>query len=105
MCKCKRVSNKKSRQLELLQVVPMALKERHDILTGPNQSITFNSYTYCTTRIPYESNGVSVVFEEYRNNNFEAMNDSYEHNEFWRYYIVLDKKNITRQISKSTFSK
>lgn len=94
MRKCKKVLSKNSSQLESLQAVPMALKERHDILTGPNQSITFNSYTYCASRIPYESNGILAVFEEYRNDNFEAMNDSYEHNEFWRYFLVVDKKTL-----------
>lgn len=94
MHKVKKVSSKNKSQFESLQIIPMALKERHDIIMNSNQLIVFDSWTSCTIRIPYESNGILAVFEEYRNDNFEAMNDSYEHNEFWRYFLVLDKKTL-----------
>ena len=89
-----KTSNRNNNKSEILQTIPMALKERHEIIMASNQLITFDSWTSCATRIPYELNGISVVFEEYRNNNFEAMNDSYEHNEFWRYPLVVDKKTL-----------
>lgn len=100
MYKTKKVLSKKSSQLESLQVVPMALKERHEILMNPNQLITFDSWTSCATRIPYESNGISVVFEEYRNNIFETINDSIEPTQFWRYFLVLDKKTLPAESLK-----
>lgn len=101
MHKVKKVSSKNKSQFESLQIIPMALKERHDIIMNSNQLIVFDSWTSCTTRVPYESNGISAIFEEYRNNNFEATNDSYEHNEFWRYYIVLDKKTLPAESLKA----
>ena len=93
MHKVKKVLSKNKSQFESLQIVPMALKERHDIMNS-NQLIVFDSWTSCTARIPYESNGVLVVFEEYRNDIFETINDSIEATQFWRYFLVVDKKTL-----------
>lgn len=100
MYKFKKISKNKS-QLESLQVVPMALKERHEILMNSNQLITFDSWTSCATRSPYESNGVLVVFEEYCDNIFETVNDSIEATQFWRYFLVLDKKTLSAESLKA----
>lgn len=77
-----------------MQAVPTALKERLDILIDSKQLITFKAYTSCTTRNLYWSNGVLVVFEEYSNYNFEAVEDTFECDQFWQYFLVLDKKRL-----------
>ena len=100
MYKSKKVLSKKSSQLESLQVVPMALKERHDIIMNSNKLIVFDSWTSCTTRIPYELNSVSAIFEEYRNDIFETINDSIESTQFWRYFLVVDKKTLLAESLK-----
>lgn len=74
--------------------MPTALKERCEILTDSNQLITFKSYTSCTTRDLYWLNGVLVVFEEYSNYNFKAVDNSFEHDQFWQYFLVLYKKTL-----------
>lgn len=85
---------KSKRQLKSLQAVPTALKERYEILIDSNQLITFKAYTSCTTRNLYWSNGVLVVFEEYSNYNFKAVDDSFECDQFWQYFLVLYKKTL-----------
>lgn len=93
---------KSKRQLESLQAVPTALKERHEILMDSNQLIIFDSWTSCATRIPYESNdGISIIFEEYCDNTFETVNDSVEATQFWRYFLVLDKKTLPTESLKA----
>lgn len=77
-----------------MQAVPTALKERHEILIDSNQLITFEVWTSCTTRNLYWSNGVLVVFEEYSNYNFKAVDDSFECDQFWQYFLVLYKKTL-----------
>lgn len=94
-----KTSNKKNKS-ETLQTLPMALKERHDIIMNSNQLIVFDSWTSCAARIPYESNGVLVVFEEYRDDIFETINDSIEATQFWRYFLVLDKKTLPTESLK-----
>lgn len=74
--------------------MPTALKERHEILIDSNQLITFEAWTSCATRNLYWSNGVLVVFEEYSNYNFKAVDDSFECDQFWQYFLVLDKKRL-----------
>ena len=59
-----------------------------------NQLITFKAYTSCTTRNLYWLNGVLVVFEEYSNYNFKAVDDSFECDQFWQYFLVLYKKTL-----------
>lgn len=82
--------------------MPTALKERHEILMDSNQLIIFDSWTSCATRIPYESNdGISVIFEEYCDNTFETVNDSVEATQFWRYFLVLDKKTLPTESLKA----
>lgn len=100
MRKSKKVISKNKSQLESLQTIPMALKERHEILMNSNQIIVFDSWTSCTTRTPYESNGISVVFEEYCDNIFETVNDSIEATQFWRYFVILDKKTLPAESLK-----
>lgn len=85
---------KSKKQLKSLQAVPTALKERHEILIDSNQLITFEAWTSCTTRNLYWSNGVLVVFEEYSNYNFKAVDDSFECDQFWQYFLVLYKKTL-----------
>lgn len=82
------------KQLKSLQAVPTALKERHEILIDSNQLITFEVWTSCITRDLYWSNGVLVVFEEYSNYNFKAVEDSFECDQFWQYFLVLYKKTL-----------
>ena len=77
-----------------MQAVPTALKERHEILIDSNQLITFKVWTSCTTRDLYWLNGVLVVFEEYSNYNFKAVEDSFECDQFWQYFLVLYKKTL-----------
>ena len=101
MHKVKKVSSKNKSQFESLQIIPMALKERHDIIMNSNQLIVFDSWTSCATRIPYELNGVSAIFEEYRNDIFETINDSIEPNQFWRYFVILDKKTLSAESLKA----
>lgn len=101
MCKFKKVLSKSKKQLESLQAVPTALKDRHEIIMNSNQLIVFDSWTSCTTRTPYESNGILVVFEEYCDNIFETVNDSIEATQFWRYFLVLDKKTLPAESLKA----
>lgn len=101
MHKVKKVSSKNKSQFESLQIIPMALKERHDIIMNSNQLIVFDSWTSCTARIPYESNGISAVFEEYCDNIFETVNDSIEATQFWRYFVILDKKTLPAESLKT----
>lgn len=77
-----------------MQAVPTALKERHEISIDSNQLITFEVWTSCTTRNLYWSNGVLVVFEEYSNYSFKAVDDSFECDQFWQYFLVLYKKTL-----------
>lgn len=77
-----------------MQAVPTALKERHEILIDSNQLITFEVWTSCIARDLYWLNGVLVVFEEYSNYNFKAVEDSFECDQFWQYFLVLYKKTL-----------
>lgn len=77
-----------------MQAVPTALKERHEILIDSNQLITFEVWTSCITRDLYWSNGVLVVFEEYSNYSFKAVEDTFECDQFWQYFLVLYKKTL-----------